>query len=345
MTESHSHLNMNRKPLNETYICVGGGIEEKHSVLTVVYRATLFHIHVHRDNVKGTAFEEYVRRVKTYEAPEGSPLVNWNNLCDCILSPCLPLLEDLAPPREGDLTIYDYFQAPTYSLNIATVDGQVRANLISGPTYTPAFDISTMSTNRLFLSCHVPHFQACNLTIMSEHESPRAVPSKVRTPDGTVRFFKPHLAGMDAEFAREIGALSRIIDLGLNKKIRVANLVGIVVADEGSAILGMLLEWVSGSTLGNTVCIKAREHHAKWKKQVMEIIETLHASNIVWGDVNTHNIIVDGAANAWIVDFGGCFNPQFIDEENAETKTGDWQGFHKLFDEWLVQQTTEIEAT
>ena len=215
---------------------------------------------------------------------------------------------------------------------------------MSGPIYSPAYDLNSIPTDSLKLSCLVPHVQARDLLVIREEKNHCAVPRKVRTLDGTVRFFKPCLAGMETDFIREISALSRIIEAGLNRKIRVSSLVGLVVADEGTTAIGLLLEWIQGSTLGDPFYTNARAHHAKWKKQVMEIIGALHAHSILWGDMNPHNIIVDKAFDAWVVDFGGRCNTQFIDEENAETETGDWQGFHRLFDERLVERGIGNEA-
>ncbi|KAK0645224.1 hypothetical protein DIS24_g8123 [Lasiodiplodia hormozganensis] len=61
----------------------------------------------------------------------------------------------------------------------------------------------------------------------------------------------------------------------------------------------------------------------------------LHKAGIVWGDVNPHNIVIDDRSAAWVVDFGGECNVEFVDEENKEKSEGDWQGWQRVFDIWL----------
>ena len=66
--------------------------------------------------------------------------------------------------------------------------------------------------------------------------------------------------------------------------------------------------------------------HAKWEAQVYEIVETLHAVDIVWGDVNPGNMAID---------FGGGFIDGFVDNRLAGTKEGDLQGIKGIFHRWI----------
>lgn len=64
-------------------------------------------------------------------------------------------------------------------------------------------------------------------------------------------------------------------------------------------------------------------------------MKELHRHKIVWGDVNVHNIFIDANNDAWVIDFGGNCNVQFVDEELKETYQGDIQGLHRIFEEWI----------
>jgi RIO-like serine/threonine protein kinase len=64
-------------------------------------------------------------------------------------------------------------------------------------------------------------------------------------------------------------------------------------------------------------------------------VRELHRCGIVWGDVNVHNIFIDANGDAWVIDFGGNCNVEFIDEELKETHEGDIQGLRRVFEEWL----------
>lgn len=77
------------------------------------------------------------------------------------------------------------------------------------------------------------------------------------------------------------------------------------------------------------------ELHKKWEEQVTGIVQELHAFDIVWGDVNPTNVVIDRAMDAWVIDFGGMNNVEFVDEEGRETVEGDRQGVKRLFQEWL----------
>lgn len=55
------------------------------------------------------------------------------------------------------------------------------------------------------------------------------------------------------------------------------------------------------------------------------------------------NVAVDEAMDAWIIDFGGMNNVEFVDEEKRETFEGDWQGIRRLFQEWLPSRVKANE--
>lgn len=80
------------------------------------------------------------------------------------------------------------------------------------------------------------------------------------------------------------------------------------------------------------------EMHKKWYRQVTATVEKLHSHWIVRGDVNPMNITIDDALNAWVIDFGGLNNPEFVDDDKMETSEGDWQGVKGIFEEWLPNQ-------
>jgi hypothetical protein len=63
-----------------------------------------------------------------------------------------------------------------------------------------------------------------------------------------------------------------------------------------------------------------------------------HSHDLIWGDVNPCNVAVD----AWVIDFGGINNAEFVDDNNTETKYGDWQGVERLFGTWLLNRVGQI---
>jgi len=69
--------------------------------------------------------------------------------------------------------------------------------------------------------------------------------------------------------------------------------------------------------------IRGREHHAKWKKQVRELLGNLYAHGMVRGDVNPRNVMSNEASAARVIDSGERYNARFVVKENAETERGD----------------------
>lgn len=158
---------------------------------------------------------------------------------------------------------------------------------------------------------------------------------QVYTTNGTRLFFKPRLDFKAPEFDREVSVLGAIISFGLDRKLRVSPFRRLVLLDNG-LVAGMLFEWLEGWPLAEYPELSNLSLHKLWQKQVEDIVKELHRHKIVWGDVNVHNIFIDENANAWVVDFGGNCNIQFVDEELKETYEGDIQGLHRVFEEWLL---------
>jgi hypothetical protein len=147
-------------------------------------------------------------------------------------------------------------------------------------------------------------------------------------------FFKPRFDLMAPEFDREVAVLGAISRSGLDKTLRVSPFKGLVLLDNG-LVVGMLFEWLEGSPLAECPELADRRLHERWREQVEGIVRELHRCGIVWGDVNVHNIFIDANGDAWVIDFGGNCNVEFIDEELKETYEGDLQGLRRVFEEWL----------
>lgn len=173
-----------------------------------------------------------------------------------------------------------------------------------------------------------PSFEVSDLRIVSEtqwDDYMSEIPQKAIISDGTIKFFKP--ADKKQQFLREVDMHLRIRHAGLQDKIKVTNLHSIVVSDDDRMTIGLLLDLIpsTGDSLyryrNGTL---ASEHHAKWKQQVTDTVEQLHAHDLVWGDVHPGNIVIDTSFNAWVVDFGGGWIVEFVPRKKSGTKEGDW---------------------
>ncbi|KFY18108.1 hypothetical protein V491_04857 [Pseudogymnoascus sp. VKM F-3775] len=191
----------------------------------------------------------------------------------------------------------------------------------------------------------VPRSKVSDLRIVSEtqwDDYMSEIPQKAIISDGTIKFFKP--ADKKKQFLREVDMHIRIRHAGLQDKIKVTNLHSIVVSDDDRMTIGLLLDLIPST--GDTLYryrngALASEHHAKWKQQVTDTVEQLHAHDLVWGDVHPGNIVIDTSFNAWVVDFGGGWIVEFVPRKKSGTKEGDWIGIRKIFDDWILKTEDE----
>jgi hypothetical protein len=333
------------------YSMWGGATLEDESCVMIMRGLTRFTIVVRYARIERTPFgKEYLLRLQHGQNRGNNTGEKFIDHTSLLCSYCLPLLQTLAPQTSiQGLTIEDLCHCPGYRLELvgAADELDVRIEGAQNACYAPSFDISPMPTVDLPKSCRrVPRVHASAVLIepTPENSDPsdiRTIQGKVKTADGLVKYFKPRLLGREVAFERETSILGRINEAGLRGgETRMSNLVGVVVSGEqGEETLGMLLEWISPSTMGEHLLSEGfwgwHDLHKKWHEQVIATVEKLHKHMIVWGDVNLCNIAIDDALNAWVIDFGGLNNPEFVVDNKRETIEGDWQGVMRIFEEWL----------
>ena len=62
------------------------------------------------------------------------------------------------------------------------------------------------------------------------------------------------------------------------------------------------------------------------------------------GGVNPIDVVIDEAFDAWVIDFGGMNNIEFVDNKNRKTVQDDIQGTTRLFQDWLPSRTGPLEG-
>ncbi|TKA61408.1 hypothetical protein B0A55_12996 [Friedmanniomyces simplex] len=336
------------------------------SQVTVTRGPTTFVISVRFSDVERTAWgRNYLQRIGRLPSDD---IDNTDNATsepsqggsELLLSRCSPLMLKLAPTVSiQGLPVEVLCSSPTYRLELlstgAVEDDGVQIVGAENLTYEPSHDLSPLPILELPAPCAgILRVPASTLTLATAdgQADPRAAGSsqgKVQAADGLAMYFKPRFAGRETQFEREAHVLGRIAELGLhsNQTNRLSRLVGIVTTGKfGEQVAGILLAFiVTGPGGGDCLrrAVQARtEMHEEWKAQVGETVKKLHAHQLVWGDVNAGNVVIDESSNAWVIDFGGLNNPEFVDDELAETEEGDWLGVHRLFDEWLPSPTLSL---
>ncbi|KAF2128095.1 hypothetical protein P153DRAFT_405361 [Dothidotthia symphoricarpi CBS 119687] len=329
------------------------GFATKEQFNMIVLRGLVkLYINVEVAQVKGTHFgEEYLQKINL---DRGGRYDMMDSIPNLVYQYCLPLIERLAPQTSlQDLSLEYFLHTPAYNLNLVDAGNEdIRIEGGEECMYTPCFSISPMRTADLPELCKaIPRFRACETWIARPRDMGHSLDSsqgRVMTVDGIFMFFKPRLEMREPDFERELQILLRINEAGLTAQIRVPRLEGIVISGEnGETTIGMLMTLIISPKIG--MHLKSEgfwgkfELHKKWEEQVIAIVQELHANGIVWGDVNPMNVVIDEAMDAWVIDFGGMNNIEFVDNRNRETVEGDEQGITRLFQEWLPSRLSRHE--
>jgi hypothetical protein len=262
-------------------------------------------------------------------------------------------LDDYNTPRVfvselQDLVLESFLHSPSYELEFVDAgDGDIKIEGEDECSRTPAFRMETMLTAELPEACKiVSRFPASKLRIALTNTSVKSLDSvqgRVVTAEGEAMYFKPRQVMREPDFERELLILSKIAASGMPPDLNVPKLLGLVVAgDNGETTVGMLLTHITGHDLCSPNLHRRVDLHREWEEQITTVVQDLHAHDIVWGDVNPSNVMIDEAMDACAIDFGGMNNVEFVDDDLRETMQGDDQGVKRLFKEWLPRRARAV---
>lgn len=175
--------------------------------------------------------------------------------------------------------------------------------------------------------------------IVISHKNPEDAlfksPKKVLIEDGQTACFFKRCYG-NVQITQELKAYKRIHAAGLESRVNLCHLYGIVI-DDCDFILGLLLTYIDCGDRPLSTRVHPEEPddpppaiRARWMSQIEAAISALHGSDIVWGDVKAENVLIDENDNAWLVDLGGGYTEGWVDKEVAGTMAGDLAGMAKL---------------
>jgi hypothetical protein len=330
--------------------------------MTVSYARTQYSVRTYPETLVGTDFHSAYNALlaKIYERDEDGLLKpsyfeTIEAIKHLVWETCTLVCEAYANTGSSEpQSLQSYIQPPTLHIALAknaSCEGGVVAKVIgdfsssyswdtsrvaqnnSHITNSYSWDIAPVPTQHFASSPAVQTFQASGIFV-TENATTNGPVQQVHNTAGTQFFFKPRFDLMAPEFAREVSVLGAIRSSAMDRRLRVSPFKGLVLLDSG-LVAGMLFEWLEGWPLAEHPELSNRSFHKRWQEQVEGIVKELHRHEIVWGDVNVHNIFIDVEGDAWVIDFGGNCNVQFVDEELKETFEGDMQGLRRVFEEWL----------
>ena len=257
------------------------------------------------------------------------------------MEPCYGFLRDLAPTHVDPklYTLERYYNPPTFNLRLFNAGGELRAerHTESGWLTDPiASHIrpSELTLRRASLD-GINRVQSSDLFIVPDADPYGydfcAIPKAVRRngfPQNL--FFK---AAFDA------ASLSRELEIYLHFKrqtcgnaTRIPTFVALVEWNDGE-LMGFLTEYIAHTfDLRDAAEDATHEARMKWMEQIEATVRELHCVGLVWGDVKPENVLVDAEGDARVLDFGGGFSPDWVDEALEDTVDGDLQGVARLRD-------------
>ncbi|RMY25152.1 hypothetical protein D0867_00900 [Hortaea werneckii] len=147
--------------------------------------------------------------------------------------------------------------------------------------------------------------------------------------NGEAIIFKPLFDFKEPEFWRELDALAQAYKFGSID--RLSRLRGIATVDASRNVVGLLTTWVDGTKLCDTDKSERQAYSEKWTDQVLSTLHNLHKSDIIWGDVNAHNVLIDQQNNAWIIDLDGGSRPDHQLQPSEANKDAERQAVREMF--------------
>lgn len=183
----------------------------------------------------------------------------------------------------------------------------------------------------------VPHIDASKIQIKpyfsEDSDITSDAPVKVSLQDSSsLYYFKA--VGDHASFVREFEILHQLTKHRLNGNFRLPVLYSLVIySTSPTTAMGLLLHYINhDGSMADWITGRnpSRQLREKWYHQIADTVRALHRCDIVWGDVKPENVLIDHDQNAWIIDFGGGFSPDFVDEMAIETADGDDQGVSRI---------------
>ncbi|KAL6888025.1 hypothetical protein GGI43DRAFT_425918 [Trichoderma evansii] len=293
------------------------------------------------DDATFTKYKTYLEVLQSGEEVLGE--IYDIDVYDWVMAPFHPFLIELAPDPSVEsienirVTLKEYLYPEFFVFILDIIDEKLQPRRVL-PERSPhwpsfvRFDDDFLDDLETWTAFYDP------AGILASHKNPEDAlfkpPKKVLIEKGQTECFFNRCHG-NVQITQELKTYKKIHAAGPDSQVNLCHLYGIVM-DDNSFILGLLLAHIDcGRPLSNLVDPEDPDDplpaiRERWMGQIEAALSTLHANDIVWGDVKAENVLIDKNENAWLIDFGGGYTKGWVDEDVAGTVTGDFAGMAKL---------------
>lgn len=326
------------------YVTIDLLIGDCDAALTIMCRGKRFHIQFTTKDLRGSQASAepspLEQQFLQFRRSMDDELEAMEAFEDWVLSPCIPYIRQLAPPRQSSnpLSLEEYFNPVTFTFNLVNVNGRLEAiQRPDDPAVTrylaPKVSISEQTVSSVLLQ-GLPCISASQLEILpglgTSEEEYDAIPKAVRVI-GTERQFYFKAAFDEHSFRRELDTLLRIRSGCFPNDLHVSRLAGVVTWNDGISVMGFLLEYIHHSnTLDSAAADALPADRVRWAQQIQDTVKQLHDIKLVWGDVKPDNVLIESKGDACVIDFGGGYAAHWVDEDLEGTRDGDLQGVSRI---------------
>jgi hypothetical protein len=330
----------------------------------------VFRIDASADELENTSLHHQWRALMGTEGMQnkasGNVLTRWERLCDLLIEASLPVMESLAPVRPLDRSLRQCFHTTTYHLRL-TRDPESQAVLASVGSTTEHGTLYWFQTTKVddinALAPGIAQHSSHDVEIIGRDSESSVPPSKVRTPDGAIHFFKACQKDSKELGTNTIRNNSQEVIfayLQLHKTpLRASGIPSIsgIVVDEG-ALAGILLQGIRAAEcladhLSAITTVErleiARKQAPVWQERIIAVVAELHSRGIhlneeLWGcGIDQSTLLVDENREIWLP--LSCISRS--DEEAGEVRefaVKDNDAVQQVFGQFMREELGKLQA-
>jgi serine/threonine protein kinase len=293
-----------------------------------------------QDAIEGPLIERY--EAASEEEDEEEEEAVQQELDDLIFNVGRPIFAQLAPPnpptaKVQPVTLHSLLYPETIHLQFATVDGEAKILEQDVHAEQHGFEHAAPPPIQLKNDLGLPTHLSTDIQVLEEIQGQGEITHVL--VDGRERCCKSGEPFNWKAIEREFDCLGKITQSKHGKSIQIPKLTGLVTSPDGGQIIGILEEYVPTdreklATLRDVdPSVVAVSRRRKWASQIQRMVDSLHEIGIVWGDGKPANVLIHkDTDDAWLIDFGGSWTDDWVDEEFMETQEGDEQAVGRIFD-------------